>query len=204
MEAIPRATPRAHINPEQPVVTRHGLRSPHVATPSLRRMRQYTRFAKISATALNISRGQLLIHGPPGDKFHSPNPHRPSPQPRGVRAWEVFVRLTASENLHHAGHPRGRCFAFKADTRITVSSRQAMIALSRGLQRIRTETMPLSRQPRFRANYKCKDEPRFGRLRCGHFLDWRRLPAAVEDRGWRLLWPIKPQHGNKFAALCRG
>ena len=43
-------------------MTRHGLpQSSHAATPPLRRMRQYARFAKISATALNMSRGQLPI-----------------------------------------------------------------------------------------------------------------------------------------------
>ena len=76
MEAIPRATSRARTNRERPVVTRHGLRSSHAATPPLRRMRQYTLFAKISATGLNMSRGQLPIYGPPGEKSHSSSPRR--------------------------------------------------------------------------------------------------------------------------------
>ena len=41
------------------VVTRHASRPSHAATPPLRRMRQYTPFATISATGLNMSRGQL-------------------------------------------------------------------------------------------------------------------------------------------------
>jgi hypothetical protein len=77
MEPTTRATPRAHTNRERPVVTRHGLQSSHAATPPLRRMRQYARFAKISATALNMSRGQLPIHAPPGKKSHLPSSRRP-------------------------------------------------------------------------------------------------------------------------------
>ena len=38
MDATPRATFRDRTNRERPVVTRHGLRSPHAATPPLRRM----------------------------------------------------------------------------------------------------------------------------------------------------------------------
>jgi len=37
MEATPRATSRARINREHPVVTRHGVRAPDAATPKLRR-----------------------------------------------------------------------------------------------------------------------------------------------------------------------
>ena len=103
LEATPRATSRICTNRERPLVTRHGLRSSHAATPPLRRMRQYTLFATISATGPNMSRGQLPIHGPPDETSHSTsprrrqrragfavtssnktsNPHRPSPQPRG-------------------------------------------------------------------------------------------------------------------------
>ena len=104
MEAIPRATSRICTNRERRLVTPHGLRSSHAATPPLRRMRQHTLFAKISATGLNMSRRRFPIHGPPGEQISlikSPptpapsrfrhhhnqaklaNPHRPSPQPRG-------------------------------------------------------------------------------------------------------------------------
>jgi hypothetical protein len=76
MEATTRATSRAHTNRELPVVTRHGLRSHHAAKPPLRRMPQYTLSAKISATGLNMSRGQLPFHGPTGDKFYAPSPRR--------------------------------------------------------------------------------------------------------------------------------
>ena len=71
-----RAPPHAPHQPGASLVTRHGLRSSHAATPPLRRMRQYTLFAKISATGLNMSRGQLPIHGPPGNKSHSSSPRR--------------------------------------------------------------------------------------------------------------------------------
>ena len=54
LEATPRATSRAHTNREHPVVIRHGLRSPHAATPPLRRMRPCTLFAKITANGLNM------------------------------------------------------------------------------------------------------------------------------------------------------
>ncbi len=103
MEATPRATSRARPNRGHPVVTRHGLRSPHAATPPLRRMPPSTPFAKTSANVLDISPGQIPILASPGEKSHSPssrrfqpqpvppspqpskirNPHRPSPQPRG-------------------------------------------------------------------------------------------------------------------------
>ena len=100
MEAIPRATPRARTNRERPLVTRHGLRSSHAATPLLRRMRQYTLFTKISATEPNMSRASsrstvrlakiALTMSPPTQhrRFaittkQNRNPHRPSPQPRG-------------------------------------------------------------------------------------------------------------------------
>ena len=51
MAATTCATSRARTNREQHVVTRHGLRSPHAATPTLRRMPQSSPFARIGATA---------------------------------------------------------------------------------------------------------------------------------------------------------
>ena len=103
MAATTRATARARTNREQHVVTRHGLRLLHAATPPLRRMPPGASFARISATGLDISRGQLPIHdrlaknithqapanarAEPAAKPPQPsktrNPHRPSPQPRG-------------------------------------------------------------------------------------------------------------------------
>ena len=76
LEATPRATSSRCTNREHPLVTRHALRSSHAATQPLRRMRQYTLFAKISATELNMSRGQLSIHAPPGEKSHSTSPRQ--------------------------------------------------------------------------------------------------------------------------------
>ena len=92
MEAIPRATPRARSNRECPLVTRHGLRSSHAATPLLRRMRQYTLFATISPTGLNMRRGQLPIHAPPGDKSHSTSPRR-------LQLTAGFAVTTAEQNF---------------------------------------------------------------------------------------------------------
>jgi hypothetical protein len=76
MEATPRATSRARINREHPVVTRHGLRSPLPATPPLRRMHLGTPFTKITANVLDISRGQIPILPLPGAKSHSPGSRR--------------------------------------------------------------------------------------------------------------------------------
>ena len=76
MEATPRATSHARINREHPVVNRHGLRSPHAATPPLRRTPPGTPFTKISANVLDISRGRFPIHAPPGEKSHSPSSRR--------------------------------------------------------------------------------------------------------------------------------
>ena len=63
MEAIPRAAPRARTNRERPLVTRHGLRSLHAATSSLRPMSQCTPLAKIRAAGLDISHHQAPIRG---------------------------------------------------------------------------------------------------------------------------------------------
>ena len=58
----PRAPPHAPASTgSTPVVTRHGLRSPHAATPPLRRMPPGTPFTKISANVPVISRGQIPI-----------------------------------------------------------------------------------------------------------------------------------------------
>jgi hypothetical protein len=76
MEATTRATSRARTNPEQPVVTRHGLRSSHAATSSSRQMPRGAPFAKINATGLNMRRGRFPIHGPRGGKIHSPSPRQ--------------------------------------------------------------------------------------------------------------------------------
>jgi hypothetical protein len=137
MEATPRATSRGRTNRERPVVTRHGLRSPHAATTPFRPMPTYTPFAKIRTKRLNTSPGQLPIPALRSEKSHSPSPRRSlrragptittagqitkSPYtiasgPR-VRAWAVFVRLTASENLHQAGRPTTPTPSQKADIR---------------------------------------------------------------------------------------
>jgi hypothetical protein len=58
----------------------------------LPRMRQYTPFATISATGLNMSRGQLPIHAPPGEQSHSTSPRR-----RQRRAG--FAVATAEQNF---------------------------------------------------------------------------------------------------------
>jgi hypothetical protein len=76
MAATTRATSRGLANREQPIVTRHGLRSPHAAKSPLQRMPPDAPFARIGATGLNISRGQIPIHGPPGEKSHSPTPRQ--------------------------------------------------------------------------------------------------------------------------------
>jgi hypothetical protein len=76
MAATTRATSRDRTNREQPVVTRHGLHSPPATTPPLQPMPPGVAFARISATGLNVSRGQYLIHGPSGEKSHSPGPRQ--------------------------------------------------------------------------------------------------------------------------------
>ena len=76
MATTTRATPRACINREHPVVTRHGSRSPHAATSSLRRMPPDTPVTRISANGLDIGRGQIPIPASPGEKSHSPGSRR--------------------------------------------------------------------------------------------------------------------------------
>jgi hypothetical protein len=76
MAATTRATSRDRTDREQPVVTRHGLRLPHAATPPLQRMPPGVPFARIGATGLNVSSGRFPIHGPPGEKSHSPSHHQ--------------------------------------------------------------------------------------------------------------------------------
>ncbi len=79
MEATPRATSRGHTSPERPVVTRHALRSPHVATPPSRPMPPLTPFTKIVTKAPKFSAGQIPIQRPRPAKTHS---RRPRPQHR--------------------------------------------------------------------------------------------------------------------------
>ena len=76
MATTPRPASRACINREHPVVTRHGLRSPHTATPSLLRMPTHTLFTNVSANVLDISRGQIPILASPGEKSRSPSSGR--------------------------------------------------------------------------------------------------------------------------------
>jgi hypothetical protein len=73
MEATTRATSRGRTNREQPIVTRHGLRSRHAATPPLQRMPQSAPCARISATERNFSRRLFSIQCQPGEKSHSPS-----------------------------------------------------------------------------------------------------------------------------------
>jgi hypothetical protein len=77
MAATPSTTSGTRTNREHPVVTRHGLRSPHVETPSFRPMPWCTPFAKIRAKALTICRSDLPIHGPPDEKPRSPRRCQP-------------------------------------------------------------------------------------------------------------------------------
>ena len=104
MEAIPRATSRNSTNRERSLVTRHALRSSHAATPPLPRMRQYTPFATISATGLNMSRGQLPIHAPPGEQSHSTSP-RPAPS----RFRRHHSRAKLQIPIDHRRSPAGSC-----------------------------------------------------------------------------------------------
>ena len=76
MEATPRATSRARINREHPVVTRHGVRTPDAATPKLRRRPPGTPVANIRLDVLDISRGQMPLPDSSGEKSHSPMPRQ--------------------------------------------------------------------------------------------------------------------------------
>jgi hypothetical protein len=69
MAATPRAAARAHTNSGQHVMTWLGLRSPHAATPKLRRMPRRVPFAKSSPTGRNVSRGQFPIQCPLGENL---------------------------------------------------------------------------------------------------------------------------------------
>ena len=90
-------------NQEHPVVTRHGLQSLRAETPSFRPMPRDMPFAEISARNPTICRGDLPIHGSPGEKSRcqavadlivtpapssprlgeTPNPHRSVQAARG-------------------------------------------------------------------------------------------------------------------------
>jgi hypothetical protein len=76
MAATTRAAARAHTNCGQHVMTWLGLRSPHTATPKLRRMLPGTPFATIGATGLDRTRGQPPMNGLPGEKSRSPSPRQ--------------------------------------------------------------------------------------------------------------------------------
>src|ERR1700731_1431467 len=56
MAATPRPTSCTRTNRENLLVTRHGLRSPHVETPSFRPTPRCTPFARIRAETLTIAR----------------------------------------------------------------------------------------------------------------------------------------------------
>ena len=75
MAATTRAA-RAHSNCGQHVMTWLGLRSPHTATPKLRRMPPGAPFATIGATGLDRTRGQPPMNGLPGEKSRSPSPRQ--------------------------------------------------------------------------------------------------------------------------------
>jgi hypothetical protein len=82
MAGTTRATSRARVNREQHVLTRHGLCSPQGAIPLSRQMLPGVSSARISATGLNISRGQFPGNGARGVKSHSPG-HRQRPRRGG-------------------------------------------------------------------------------------------------------------------------
>src|SRR5271165_3563113 len=82
METTPRATSSGRTNRERPVVTRHGLRPPHAATPKFRPMTTDTPFDKIVANAPKSSSGPIPIQRPRGAKPHSPRPCRQLRCPR--------------------------------------------------------------------------------------------------------------------------
>ena len=82
MQAAPRATSRTRINREHLVVTRHGLRLPHAATPKLRRMPPGTPFAQISANVLHASRRR---DPDPRSAWRKISPTKLSPSPAQSR-----------------------------------------------------------------------------------------------------------------------
>jgi hypothetical protein len=76
MAATTRATSRARANREQLVVTRHGLCSPHAATPPSRPMPPATPFSKIRPNVLDISCGRIPLPDPPGETSYSTRPRQ--------------------------------------------------------------------------------------------------------------------------------
>ena len=106
MDATPRATSRARINREHPVVTRHSLRAPHAAAPPLRRMPPGTPFTQISTNMPDISRGQITILAPPGGKSHPPGSRRfPAPD----RFCNYFNRAKVEIPIDRRRSPAGSC-----------------------------------------------------------------------------------------------
>jgi hypothetical protein len=77
MAATPRPTSCTRTNRENLLVTRHGLRSPHVETPSFRPTPRCTPFARIRAETLTIARTDPPIHAPPDEKSLPPRSRRP-------------------------------------------------------------------------------------------------------------------------------
>ena len=76
MAATPRATSRARTNREHHVVTRHGLRSPHAATPPLRRMPQARPSPRSAQTCWISAAARSQFIASPGEKSHSPSPRQ--------------------------------------------------------------------------------------------------------------------------------
>ncbi len=135
MVATPRTTAPVRSNREHPVVTRHGLRSPDAATLPSRRKSRGTPFVETKTDGLDISRDRSPVTVTAGEQPHPPSsggtrrraafptttarqnmksPWTITAAPR-VRAWAFFVRVTASENLHHVGRPLAEPVVSKAD-----------------------------------------------------------------------------------------
>src|SRR5258708_34387262 len=82
MEATPCTTSHALINREHPVVTRHGLCSPHAETPLLRPMLSRTPVAKVRGACNEYPPQPDPDPRPRSRKASLPDPCRPHRRPR--------------------------------------------------------------------------------------------------------------------------
>ena len=90
MAATPGASSRTRIDPEHPVVTRHGLQSPLAGIPSSRPMPCCVSVATVGTKGPAICHGDLPIQSSPGEE--SPRA-KPSPTQRNAGATVTTTRL---------------------------------------------------------------------------------------------------------------
>jgi hypothetical protein len=90
MAATPGPSSGTRINPEHPVVTRHGLQSHHAGIPSSRLMPRCVFVAAVGTKQPAIGPGDLPIQNSPGEESHLA---KPSPTHRTAGALVTTTKL---------------------------------------------------------------------------------------------------------------